>query len=91
MENLIVPIAVAFVAAAIPGFWALWQARDKGKLDERARYYADIRADVDELRERLDAMEGYIVILEDHINVLRTLMKEKGIEPPPRPSRPKWK
>lgn len=87
-QNLIGAIIVAFIAAAVPGFWALWQSRDKQRLDERSRYYSDIRDDVDELRDRLDLLEGYVGDLEGHIDELNRIMVAAGLQPPPRPKRP---
>ena len=88
-QNVISAIVVAIVAAAIPGAVALWQSRDKARLDERASYYSAIRADVDELRGRLDALEGYVSELEDHVATLHALMASAGLQPPPKPKRPR--
>ena len=84
-QDVISAIVVAIVAAAIPGAVALWQSRDKARLDERASYYSAIRADVDELRGRLDALEGYDVGAVHHLpkgmeldRVVHTWLKPRG-------------
>ena len=88
-QGLAVPIIVAALTAMIPGVVALWQARGKVGYDERASYYASIRDDVDDLRARLDLLEGYVATLEGHIDELNQLMIAAGLKPPPRPRRPR--
>lgn len=88
-QSLAVPIIVAALTAMIPGVLALWQARGKTTHDERASYYASIRDDVDDLRARLDLLEGYVLTLEGHIDELNQIMIAAGLKPPPRPMRPR--
>lgn len=84
------------MAAAIPGLLALWQARNKAGFDEQESYYRSIREDVtesferiDKLQARLDLLEGYVTDLEAYVDVLQRLMRDAGLQPPPRPARPR--
>lgn len=88
-SSVVGPVTVAIIAATVPSLIALWQARDKARLDERTRYYADIRADLDDQRERLRAVEGYMLALEEHVSLLHSMMISEGHQPPPKPERPK--
>ena len=83
------PVVVAAIAAAIPGALALWQASRKAGFDEHESYYKNIREDVDELRARLDVLEGYVSDLEDHVATLHALMTAAGLQPPPKPKPPR--
>ena len=85
----ILPLIISLVSVAGAGLFALWRGRDEGSLSEGATYYANIRDDVDDLRARMELMEGYITDLENHVDELHTLMTRAGLQPPARPKRPR--
>ncbi len=90
-NNLTRPAVLAIMLAALPLLFGWYQARDKARLDERATYYKDIRAELDELRARLDAFEFYAAELEGYVIALEAAMLKAGLSLPPsgRPKRPR--
>lgn len=85
----LIPLIVALITVAGAGLFSLWRGRDEGGLSERATYYANIRDDVEDLRARLEMLEGYVTDLETHVEELHDLMTKAGLRPPPRPKRPR--
>lgn len=85
----LIPLIISLVSVAGAGLFALWRGRDEGSLSERATYYSNIRDDVDDLRERLETLEGYVTDLETHVDELHALMTRAGLQPPARPRRPR--
>ena len=53
---------------------------------EAAIEYARAVAD---LRERLEILDGYVTDLEGHVDELHAMMVKAGLQPPPRPKRPR--
>ena len=88
--NWVITIVVAILAAA-PGLYAVY--RQQRKIDAEAtqtigKAYKEL---FDELDERIKVLEAQLIEkqrqiedLESEIDDLRTLMRERGIEPPPR-------
>lgn len=81
--------------------WNWLASRGKAKVDLiqlgqtiSAEIITALKAERDELSRKVEALEGRIGELQDdvrdltqHVGSLETQLREKGVEPPPRPSR----
>ena len=87
--NIAFPAAIACAGVIASAIIGAYSARRKSQSSEQATYYRDIRSDVDNLRSRVELLEGYVTDLETHIDELNRLMVAAGLQPPPRPKRPR--
>ena len=87
--GIIGPGAAVAVITAIGGVWV---ARTGKANDLPSRYQALLdgqAAAALEQKRRLDAVEEYLVVLGDHVDVLEAWIWEK--KPPPPPPRPRFR
>ena len=82
-------LVAAVVSATVPSLIGAWQARNATGQQGMQSYYDDIREDVTQLQTRLDALEGYVIDLEGHVDELHAMMVKAGLTPPARPRRPR--
>lgn len=67
IKALSMPATIAVLTALATGAVALWQGRDKSKLEERADYISNIRSDSIKKDERITALEKRVGRLEAHL------------------------
>lgn len=79
------------IIAALPGLYAVYRQRNKNDAEATQTIGKAYKELFDELDERIKALELQLIEkqkqiedLENEIDELRTLMRTKGIEPPPR-------
>lgn len=70
LATLSSPAVVAVLAALGTGMVALWQGRDKSKLEERSSYIVNIRADSEQKAHRITTLEKRVNRLEAHLMAL---------------------
>lgn len=70
IKTLTSPAFVAVASAALTSAFALWQSRDKTRLEERAGYVANVREDSQRKDQRITALEKRVGALEGHIMVV---------------------